>query len=271
MHFAATLLVIVASLPAASAEVPLFRKTDQAIPISPLTPGTSLRLLADAEFPPFSFRSNNGRPTGLSVDLALLACGELKVTCSVDMRPFEELVPALMRNDGDVIVSGVKLSEQLLSTLAMTRPYFWSTGRFAAKKEMAVAAPDPATLRGFKIGFIEGTGHAAFINKYYAAAELVPHQNQAVLLAALKTGTIDLAFGDNLTLAFWLSGSDSGGCCKTVGGAFVDRTSFSRNLAYLVRRDETTLLKALDLALDRLQDNGSTSKLMMRYIPANYW
>lgn len=271
VYFWTLVLVLIASLPGQAAEVPLFRKTDQANVISPLTPGTNVRLLADAEFPPFSFRAANGQPSGLSIDLALLACAEMKATCSVDMRPFSELLPALLRNDGDVIVSGLRLNDQLLNTVSMTRPYFWSFGRFAARVDAKVTSAEPAVLSSFKIGFVEGTGHAAFVRKHYADAQLVPLPSAEALHAALKSGAVDVSFEDNMALAFWLAGTDSAGCCKPLGGPFVDRANFSHNLAYLVRRDEAALLKAMDMALDRLQDNGSTGKLLSRYFPANYW
>lgn len=271
VYFVLAILSLIVSLSAAGTEVPLFRKAEKANVITPLTEGTTVRLLADADYPPFSFRAGNGQAAGLSVDLALLACAELKVTCSVDMRPFSELVPALLRGDGDVIVSGIKLQDKLLSTLAMTRPYFWSFGRFAARKDLVVSGTTSTSLQPFKIGFVVATGHAAFVQKYYADADLVPQSDQQALYTALKNGGIDIAFGDNLALTFWLAGSSSSNCCKPLGGPFVERDTISHNMAYLIRRDEASLLKALDMALDRLQENGSTSKLLERYFPASYW
>lgn len=271
LYFLLWFLLLIAASWASAGEIPLFRKTEQANVISPLTPGTSLRLLADADYPPFSFRGSNAQPVGLSVDMALLACTELKVTCNIEMRPFAELVPALLRNDGDVIVSGVRLQDKLLSTVAMTRPYFWSFGRFAARKDIAAISPDPDSLEPMKIGFVDGTGHAAFVQAHYADAQLLPQTDEKALFAALKSGSIDVAFADNIALSFWLQGKDSAGCCKALGGPFVDRSTISHNMAYLVRRDDAALLKALDMALDRLQQNGSTTKLLQRYFPANYW
>jgi polar amino acid transport system substrate-binding protein len=271
VHLWALMLVMIVAVPAQAAEAPLFRKTDTGSIISPLTAGTSLRLLADTDFPPFSFVAGNGQAAGLSVDLALLACAELKVTCTVEPRPFNELLPALQRKEGDVIVSGLKLDSKLLGSAAMTRPYFWSFGRFAVRKDAPLSEPDPEALASFKIAAVDGTGHAAFLKRHYGGSELVLLPTREAVLAALRKGDVQAVFGDNLALSFWLGGTDSAGCCKTLGGPLVDRSTFSHNLAYLVRREDASLLKAFDMALDRLQDNGATAKLLARYLPAGYW
>ena len=87
---------------------------------------------------------------------------------------------------------------------------------------------------------------------------------------ALRTGALDVSFGDGLRLIYWLAGSSSRGCCKPLGGAFVDRQFFSRNLAFLTRRDDQETAKAFDFALDRLQENGASAKIFMRYLPTGF-
>jgi polar amino acid transport system substrate-binding protein len=254
-----------------AAEVPLFRKVEQQAGSAQPLPKSQIRLLADADFPPFSFRDATGKPTGLSIDLALLACAELKVSCSVQTRPFAELVPSLLRNDGDLIVSGLKLNDKLLANTAMTRPYLWSFGRFGTNSATQITKADPATLSDFKIGYLEGSGHAAWIEKFYGDATLQLFKSEAELHAAIKSGAVDVIFEDNLRLAFWLAGADSAACCKTLGQPFVDRSTFSNNLSFLARREDGELVKAFDLALDRLQQNGTSSKLLERYLPASFW
>ncbi len=72
-------------------------------------------------------------------------------------------------------------------------------------------------------------------------------------------------------MIFWLGGSASRGCCKTLDGAYVDRQFFSRNLAFLARRDDQEIVQALDYALDRLQENGKSSEIFARYLPNGLW
>ena len=41
---------------------------------------------------------------------------------------------------------------------------------------------------------------------------------------ALKKGEVDLLFGDGISLAFWLNGTDSQNCCLFRGGPFTERS-----------------------------------------------
>jgi polar amino acid transport system substrate-binding protein len=265
------LMMIHLSVAEDTTAVPLFRNAEPVLTKEPEKLKSPLRLLADADFPPFSYANGQGGAIGLSVDLALFACTEMKVTCTVTLKPFHQLLPALLRNEGDVIVSGMKIDDTLMANATMTRPYFWSFGRFAASRASKLEASDVAALKGKKLGYLSGTAHGAWIEKYYADAELTPFATEREMLAALKTAKVDAVFGDNLRLMYWLDGSASDGCCKTAGGPYVDREFFSRNLAFVLRRDSDQTRKALDAALDRLQGKGTSSELLARYLPPGFW
>jgi ABC-type amino acid transport substrate-binding protein len=51
----------------------------------------------------------------------------------------------------------------------------------------------------------------------------------------------------------------------------VDRQFFSRNLAFLTRREDQETVKALDYALDRLQEKGTSAQIFSRYLPTGLW
>ncbi len=80
------------------ASVPQFRTVSDA-PLPP-PPSGEIRLLADGDFAPYSFQSSSGAPAGLTVELALAACKEARMTCTVATRPYAELLPALARGEG---------------------------------------------------------------------------------------------------------------------------------------------------------------------------
>jgi polar amino acid transport system substrate-binding protein len=251
--------------------IPLFRNGAGPVLTATEQVKSPLRILADADFPPFSYANDSGQAVGLSVDLALFACSEIKVTCSVMLKPFNQLLPSLLRNEGDVIVSGMKIDETLMASTTMTRPYFWSFGRFMVPRASKIETSEASALEDKTLGYVKDTAHGAWLEKYYSDAELTPFSTEREMLAALKSQKVEAAFGDNLHLIYWLDGSASNGCCKTLGGAYVDREFFSRNLAFVLRRDSDATRKALDQALDRLQGKGTSSELLARYLPPGFW
>ena len=250
---------------------PLFRHIDGTAKPPVAFAQRSLRLLTDQDFPPFSYETPAGKKAGVSVDLALAACVELKVTCEVIAKPFNGLVPALLNNEGDVIVSGLRIDENLLRKTTITRPYFWSVGRFAVRVGSQLRGSDIRSLAGKRLGFVANTSHGAWLEKYYSRSTLTPFPSEAEMNEALRTGALDVSFGDGLRMIYWLAGSSSRGCCKTLGGAFVDRQFFSRNLAFLTRREDQETVKAFDYALDRLQEKGTSAGIFSRYLPTGLW
>jgi polar amino acid transport system substrate-binding protein len=250
---------------------PQFRHVENLTDTEFAAPAAPLRLLVDLDFAPFGFAASSGAASGISVDLALAACTELRWPCQVVVVPFGDLLPALARGDGDMIISGLKLNENIIARADMTRPYFWSMGGFAVRLGSAFAAPDVKTLAGRRLGYVKGTSHGAFVESYYSRSALTPFDSEVAMFEALRTGSLDAVFGDRLRVSYWLQGTTARGCCEVLGGAFIDRATFSRNLAFLSRRDQPTLRAAFDYALDRLQDDGKTAEIFLRYVPADIW
>lgn len=270
------ILALVASGPAIAQEatapgLPLFRHIDSVAKPPAAFAQRTIRLLTDRDFPPFSYETPEGKTAGVSVDLALAACTALKANCVVIAKAFNDLLPALLNNEGDVIVSGLRIDEAVLKQATMTRPYFWSLGRFAVRVGSQLRGSDIRSLAGRRIGYVANSSHGAWLEKYYSRSTLTPFPSEIELNEALRTGAIDVSFGDGLRLIYWLAGSSSRGCCKPLDGAYVDRQFFSRNLSFLTRKDDQETVKAFDYALDRLQEKGTSAEVFARYLPSGLW
>ena len=226
------------------------------------------KLLVDQDFAPFSFQKSDKTMVGISVDLALAACAEIKVTCELVPRPFSELLPALEKGEGQAIVSGLKLSPSVLRNAAMTRPYFFSTAQFLTRIGTTFAVPDVKTLAGRRVGVVKGTSHAAFLDKYFERSALISFADESTMFEQLRVGGLDAAFADAVHNAFWLKGSASRGCCVALGEGFIDRKTFSRGLSFVVRADQPGLREGFDFALDKLEEKGITAQTFARYLPA---
>ncbi len=55
----------------------------------------SLRIVTDDEFPPLHFTDAEGQPAGFSVELARAVCEKLQASCTIQIRRFDTLLPAL--------------------------------------------------------------------------------------------------------------------------------------------------------------------------------
>lgn len=250
---------------------PSFRHVDQANATLETSGGGSLLLLADEDFAPWSFKGADGSLQGIAVDMAQLACAEAGLNCDIKPVVFSKLLSSLESGEAQGVVSGPKLDENLASKFSLTRPYFQTLGRFAVRAGSPLSTPDVRSLAGRRIGFRGNSSHARFLETHYARSALVPFEAQDAMLEALRTGQVDVVFGDAVQLAYWLQGAASRGCCSVLGKAFVDRTSFTRSLSFVLRRDAADARIKLDAGLDRLEINGKTAEVFAKYLPASLW
>jgi polar amino acid transport system substrate-binding protein len=250
---------------------PNFRRSNPAAKMPALPEGTSLKLLADEDFPPYSFKSGTGVAAGLAVELAMSACAEIKITCEVVLQPLGDLLPALSERKGDAVISGPRIDEKALQGELATRPWFRTFGRFAVPLKSPLEDADAKSLEGKKIGAVKQTAHEAWLKTYYSGSTLQPFDSEAKAYEALQKGELDAVFGDDLRLIYWVKGEASKGCCKLLGGAYTDFGGFTRNLSFIVRGDQPQIRDAFDVALDRLQDKGTTAKIFNAYVPLNPW
>jgi polar amino acid transport system substrate-binding protein len=249
---------------------PLFRTMEeQARPALPEQ--LAVKLIADEDFAPYSFRSRTGSPAGISVEIAIAACEQARLACTVEVRPFAEILPALERGEVDVAVTGPRLDADTLAASRMTRPYFRIMGRFAVPNTSTLDTASVSNLAGRRIGVVKDTVHARWLTAYYASTRITPFDDLAAAGTALKSGEIDALFGDNLQVIYWVAGEAASGCCRLLGGAYSDFDYFSRNLAFLARRDKPELAQALDYGLDKAQAAGSTAKILRTYLPLDPW
>ena len=226
---------------------------------------TVIRFLTETDYPPFNFTGADGNPAGFNVDLARSLCEEIKVTCTIQMRRFETLLDALSSNKGDAIIASMAATPQLRARVDFTDPYYRAPARFVSRKEQVLAEIRPEYLEGKKVGVIAGTSHEAYLKAMFTDAELHSYPNDDALRTALRRGEVDYIFGDAISLAFWINGTDSGDCCAFSGGPFVESRYFGEGIGIAVRKGNDLLRQALNWALFRVWEKGRYTDLWLRY------
>ena len=226
---------------------------------------TVIRFLTETDYPPFKITRPDGKPAGFNVELARLICEEIKVACTIQMRRFETLVDAINGNRGDAIIASLAVTPQLRAKLDFSDPYYRSPARFVSRKDAVMAEVRPEYLEGKKVGAIAGSSHEAYLKSLFTDAQLVSFPNDEALRLALRRGEVDFIFGDAISLAFWINGTDSGDCCAFSGGPFIESRYFGEGVSIGVKRGNDVLRQALNWAMFRLWEKGRYTDLWLRY------
>ncbi len=232
-----------------------------------LTRITLIRFLTETDYPPFNFAGPDGAPAGFNVDLARLICDELKVPCTVQMRRFDTLIPSLSSRSGDAIIASIAETPETRKQVDFSDPYYRTPARFVSRRDLAIDDVRPQVLEGRKIAVVAGTAHEAYLKRLFTEAVLQPYPNSDAARFALKKGEVDLLFGDGISLAFWLNGTDSGNCCVFRGGPFLESRYFGEGVGIAVRRGDALLRQAFNWALFQLWEKGRFTDLWLRYFP----
>ena len=208
---------------------------------------TVIRFLTETDYPPFNFTGADGNPAGFNVDLARALCDEIKVTCTVQMRRFETLVDAITSNRGDAIIASMAVTPALRARLDFTDPYYRAPARFVSRRDAVMPEVRPEYLEGKKVGVIAGSSHEAYLKAMFTDAEIKSYANDDALRLALRRGEVDFIFGDAISLAFWINGTDSGECCAFSGGPFVESRYFGEGIGIAVRKGNDLLRPVAEL------------------------
>jgi len=227
----------------------------------------TIRFLTDLDYPPFDYAGQDGNPAGFNVDLARLICDEIKVSCTIQARPFNTLLDALNENRGDAVIASIAPTAETRRRADFSDPYYRTPARFVARADSALGDVLPERLEGVKVAVIAGTAHEAFLKAMFTEVEIRPYPSAEAARDALRRKDADLLFGDGIALAFWLNGTDSGGCCAFRGGPFLESRYFGEGIGIAVKRGNDLMRQSLNWALFRLWENGSYTDLWLRYFP----
>jgi len=227
----------------------------------------SIRFLTELDYPPFNYAGADGNPVGFNVDLARQLCDEIKASCTIQARRFELLLDALDDNRGDAVIASIAITPATRQRADFTDPYYRTPARFVARSDTPIGDVLPETVEGKKIAVVAGTAHEAFLKAMFTAADVRSYANAEAAREALRNKDVDLLFGDGVTLAFWLNGSDSAGCCVFRGGPFLESQYFGEGVGIAVKRGNDLLRQALNWALFRTWEKGGFTDLWLRYFP----
>jgi len=266
---AVALMILNAASAAAQGLVPGFWDPQRRPERPDLSRLSLLRFLTEIDYPPFNYAAPDGSHVGFNVDLARMICEELKVACTVQMRRFDTLLEALADNRGDAVIASIAVTPQTRALADFSDPYYRTPARFVARRDAPIADTRPELLEGKKVAVVAGSAHEAYLKILFTEVELLAYPTAATARAALRDGEVDLLFGDGISLAFWLNGSDAAGCCAFRGGPYTESRYFGEGVGIAVKRGNDALRLALNWALFRLWEKGRFADLWLRYFPVS--
>ena len=197
-----------------------------------------------------------------------MICEELKIACTIQMRRFDTLLNSLDDNRGDAVMASIAVTPETRKRVDFSDPYYRTPARFVARRDVVDRTRcGPSSSKARRSRWSPAPRTRPFSRRCSPKRTCAPTPPPSWRARRLRKGDVDLLFGDGISLAFWLNGTDSQNCCAFRGGPFIESRYFGEGIGIAVKRGNDTLRQGFNWALFRLWEKGRFSDLWLRYFP----
>jgi polar amino acid transport system substrate-binding protein/arginine/ornithine transport system substrate-binding protein len=228
-----------------------------------------IRIGVEANYPPFSQMSPDGKFSGFDIDIANAICAQMKAECTMVSQEWDGMMPALNAKKFDMIVASMSITEERKKSADFSDSYYDIPSAWIGKAG-TYASVTPAALKGKKIIVTRNTPRAKFVQENFKDSEVLLVAKEAEVTMELAAGRGDIGFGSSLaaTAAFLKSPEGKGyakvGAPVTLGGA-----AQGGGVGIAMRKGEDTLRTKVNAALKAITANGVYKSINDKYFDVN--
>ena len=225
-----------------------------------------VRIGIEAGYPPFSFKTPDGKLAGFDVDIGNALCEEMKVKCQWVIQEFDGMIPSLKVRKIDAVLSSMSITEDRMKSVDFSKKYYHTPGKFAMKAGSLINDP-LQDLKGRKVGVQRASTYDRFATEQLEPAGVVvvryASQNEAFL--DLASGRLDATLADIVNTDESFIKTAAGQGFALTGPDINDPKYFGRGAGIAVRKGDSANLARLNAAIDAIRANGKYQQVMARY------
>lgn len=227
----------------------------------------SIRIAVEGAFPPFNYLDSNNQLQGFDVDFAKALCETAKLKCEFVIQEWTAMIPNLLDNKYDAIISSMSMSAERREKVAFTQKYYDSPSVFIAPKKSGIAGTSPDDLKNIRLGVTAATSQEAYAKKFYSGVATTVFPASPDLYKGLADGKVDIILEDKLAVYDWLANTKAGSCCAFKGEDIKNTEYFGDGAGIAVRPSDKALLDKLNAALETIQAGDTYDTINAKYFP----
>ncbi|PDT04352.1 amino acid ABC transporter [Rhizobium chutanense] len=226
-----------------------------------------MRVAVEGAFPPFNYLDANNKLQGFDIDIANALCEVGKFECQFIIEKWDDIIPDLVANKYDAIISSMSMSLERRQKVAFTEKYYNSPSVFIVRKGSSISDVSPAALKDKKLGVTSSTAQESYANHLYPEMKKTVFRSSPELYKGLADGSVDIILEDKLAIYDWIANTKAGSCCEFKGPDLVDVTYFGEGAGIALRLDDKERLARLDEALKTIKADGTYDMINAKYFP----
>ena len=216
----------------------------------------TLKVGTHPTFAPFEFVDSEGTAIGFDIDLITELAKVNGDTVEIVSMPFDGLIPALVTNQIDAIISGMTITDQRKERVDFTYGYYKSIQSVLIRKADAEKFKKVEDLKGEKICTQIGTTGDKFAHTL--TDKVTAMNNEPDALMELRNGGCSALINDRPTNLYYLLKSKA-----------TELTDLKDDSLYLdpefygiaITKGNTKLVEKLNQGLEKLGENGTLKTL----------
>ena len=216
-----------------------------------------LTFAMEPSYTPFESTNEKCEIIGFDVDVANAICKEIQATCKFKGEAFDALIPNLKAKRFDASISAIDITDARAKQVLFSDAYYDSTASYVTLK-------GKATLESAKnVGVQNGTTF-----QQYTVAETKQYTTKAYAslqsaILDLKSGRIDMIFGDTAVLADMISKEPE---MQFVGEKVANKKYFGNGLGIAMHKSNKELAEQLNKGLTAIKANGEYQKIYDKWM-----
>ncbi|WP_119344929.1 transporter substrate-binding domain-containing protein [Facilibium subflavum] len=223
---------------------------------------TTLRFATNATYPPFVSVNDKGQMIGFGIDVVNALCQQMKVKCEITDTAWDSLIPALMIGKYDAIFGGLSITKKRAKVVDFTKPYYKNAATFIINKDKPLTLTQKG-MQGKVIGYQQGNTFGSYITSNYGTAvKLKAYPSPALAFMDLKAGRINALILDRPVAVSLLKAEKTR---QYVTQGQLHDQAFGIGNGIAVKKGNTILQNQLNQAIDRLEENGTLTKLTYKW------
>lgn len=214
---------------------------------------------SDTSFPPMEFSDEKGGYIGFDVDLCTTLAKKMGLELETVSTAWDGIIPALMGDRFDIIMSAMSITEERLQQINFTDPYL--PGILAISAPIDAPIKEASELAGKIVGVqVDTTGQFA-VEEIEGVKEIKKYGTILEAFQDLAAGRVEAVVNDEPVNAYIIeTNPDYKAKFADTGGIVTDNS-----YGYAVKKENTDLLAALNAALKELRADGVYAKILAKW------
>ncbi|MCK5851571.1 transporter substrate-binding domain-containing protein [bacterium] len=234
---------------------------ERARPIEVKRPVKPIRIGVAPQSPPYAFKEDN-KTVGIEADFAKELANKIGRPMQFVEMPFKRLIPALLDNKIDIIMSGMSITKSRKLSVSFTRPYMTNgiMTLMRTSDSQIYTSPEKIYNTTRIIGVVKGTTADVFARRKCPKATVGTYIRREDAVRALKQQQISLYISDGPIIAWLFAQNDT-----EFSALFVPMTE--EYTAWAIRPGNDDLIIKLDEILDEWEKDGTIRRILKRWLP----